>query len=139
MDGKGRRNKGAQAEREIAKILRGYGFEDARRGMVFCHESDVVGLPGIHMEIKRQETVDIEKALLQAETEAAIRNDGIPAVFYRKNRQPWRVAMKWMFFQEMVGERVGCTEGTAETTIYMLLDDWVRFYAEWRAWYADRD
>lgn len=135
--GKMSRDKGANAERELARVLQGYGYETVKRGKVFYHESDLVGLPGIHPEVKRVEHLDIEKALLQAETEAAIRNDGLPVVFHRKNRQPWSVAMKWMFFQEMV--HVGCTENTAEATIHMSLEDWVHFYAEWRAWYAEGD
>ena len=44
------RNKGAAGEREVAGILRGYGYK-ARRGQQYSGangDADVVGLPGIH-------------------------------------------------------------------------------------------
>ena len=43
------RNKGAAGEREVAGILRGYGYK-ARRGQQYSGangDADVVGLPGI--------------------------------------------------------------------------------------------
>ena len=48
------RNKGAAGEREVAGILRGYGYKKARRGQQYCGsngDADVVGLPGIHIEV----------------------------------------------------------------------------------------
>ena len=46
------RQKGARGERELAGILRDYGF-DSRRGQQYCGlngDADVIGLPGIHIE-----------------------------------------------------------------------------------------
>ena len=46
------RAKGADGEREIASILRDYGY-DARRGQQYCGangDADVTGLPGIHAD-----------------------------------------------------------------------------------------
>ena len=82
------RNKGANAEREIANILKDHGI-DARRGLVFLGEPDVVGLPGYHLEIKRQETYRIDDWLKQSEEDA--NENEIPLVIFRKSRQPWRV------------------------------------------------
>lgn len=45
------RNKGATGERELAKVLRGYGY-NCRRGQQYCGangDADVVGLPGLHI------------------------------------------------------------------------------------------
>ena len=55
------RNKGAAGEREVAGILRGYGYK-ARRGQQYSGangDADVVGLPGIHIEVKRREKLNI--------------------------------------------------------------------------------
>lgn len=48
--------KGKKGERELAAILKSYGYEDSRRGQQYCGsngDADVVGLPGIHIECKR--------------------------------------------------------------------------------------
>ena len=45
--------KGKKGERELAAILKSYGYEDSRRGQQYCGsngDADVVGLPGIHIE-----------------------------------------------------------------------------------------
>lgn len=56
------RNKGAAGERELAKVLKGYGY-DCRRGQQYCGangDEDVVGLPGLHIECKRVERLNLE-------------------------------------------------------------------------------
>lgn len=95
------RQKGKRAELEIAKIFRDYGFSDARRTAQFCGNtgdaSDVVGLPGIHCEIKHVEKLNIDNAMAQAVRDA---KDGqMPTVFHRKNQKKWLVTMRlddWM-------------------------------------------
>ena len=55
--GKSSREKGARSERELVHILRDqYGY-DVRRGYVFHGEPDVVGLDGIHVEVKAVEQI----------------------------------------------------------------------------------
>lgn len=101
--GKASRNKGANAEREFAKIMcEKYGIE-AHRGYVFYHQSDLVGLKGIHPEIKRREAVNLKSWLIQAEHESKIKRDGLPVVFYRQDRKPWMVAMYVKYFAQMIG------------------------------------
>ena len=100
------RAKGARGERELARILRGYGY-DCRRGQQYCGangDADVVGLPGIHIECKRGQRLNIDDAMLQAIKDR--RQDEFPAVFHRKNNGKWMVTM--------------------------LLDDWQEIYREWR-------
>ena len=100
------RNKGAAGERELANILKEYGYT-ARRGQQFCGkngDADVVGLDGIHIECKRVEKLNIEKAMEQAKTDA--RAGEIPAVFHRKNRKPWLVTVS--------------------------LEDFIKLYKKWR-------
>ena len=100
------RQKGAAGERELAKKLREYGY-DCRRGQQYCGtngDADVIGLPGIHIECKRVEKLNIDDAMLQAIRD---RRDGeYPAVFHRKNNHEWLVTMR--------------------------LDNWIEIYREWR-------
>ena len=83
------RNKGAAGERELARILRGYGY-NCRRGQQYCGangDADVVGLPGIHIEVKRTERFALYDALEQAERDA--KSDEMPVVFHRRNNSEW--------------------------------------------------
>lgn len=102
--GRGSRNKGANGERELARILReDYGIE-AQRGKVFYHESDLIGLPGIHPEVKRVERLNIHEAIKQAIDEAEKRKDGKPVVFHRRNRGGWLVTLRLEDFMKIYQE-----------------------------------
>lgn len=102
--GKASREKGARYERELANILRDwYGYE-TRRGYVFQHESDVVGLAGVHIEVKAVEKLNVREAYRQAVQEAQIRCDGIPTVFWHQNRDGWLVTLSLEDFMDMYGE-----------------------------------
>ena len=88
------RTKGKVAEREIANILKGYGY-DAHRGQQFSGlngDADVIGVPGIHIEVKRRERFEDEPSLQQAECDA--RKGDIPIVFYRRSREKWKALMR---------------------------------------------
>lgn len=88
------RNKGAEGERELAKKLREYGF-DCRRGQQYHgggDSPDVVGLPGIHIECKRVERLQIEEAMAQSRHDAQ-GTDDVPVVMHRRNREVWKVTM----------------------------------------------
>ena len=94
------REKGRRGEVELAKVLREYGYE-ARRGQQYkggADSPDVIGIDGVHIECKRVETLNIEKAMQQSTRDAG---DNVPVVMHRKNGEKWKVTM-W-------------------------LDDWVRF------------
>lgn len=98
------RAKGATGERELASILRGYDFS-TRRGQQYNGadgSADVVGLPGIHIECKRVERLDLYGAMKQAERDA--REGEIPAVFHRRNRTSWKVTMNLEDFIEIYKE-----------------------------------
>lgn len=87
--------KGARGELEIARILRERGY-NARRGQQYCGangDADVVGLAGVHIEVKRVEKLNIDKAMRQALKDA--REDEIPVVFHRKNNELWK-ATSWL-------------------------------------------
>lgn len=88
------RQKGKRGELELAKFIRGFGYE-ARRGQQYSGangDADVIGVPGLHIECKRNETLNIEKALQQAEHDAP--EGRIPVVFHRKNGEGWKATMR---------------------------------------------
>jgi Holliday junction resolvase len=96
------KQKGARGERELRDELRKHGY-NASRSVQYCGangDSDVVGLQGIHIEVKRVEKLNIEDAMKQAIADAKEENK--PAVFHRKNNKKWLVTM--------------------------LLDDWIKLY-----------
>ena len=82
--GKASQRKGADGERELAAVLREYGYEIKRGGsMSFGEVPDLVGLPGIHIEVKRCEQVRLSEWMQQAERDSQHFKDGLPAVFCR--------------------------------------------------------
>lgn len=98
------RNKGASGERELARKLKEYGYE-ARRGQQYCGsngDADVVGLPGIHIECKRVERLNLYDALAQSVADA--KTDEKPTVFHRKNNCGWLVTMRFEDFMELYGD-----------------------------------
>lgn len=98
------RDKGKRGEREVALILREHGFE-ARRGQQYCGangDADVVGVPGLHIEVKRTEKFRMYEALDQARNDA--REDELPVVFTRKNNCDWVACLRLDDFMEMFKE-----------------------------------
>lgn len=101
--GKTSQVKGRAGEQELARLLRSHGYEIERGGCLsFGERPDLMGLPGIHVEVKRTERLNLDAAMAQSVRDAARFGDGAPAVFHRRNRQPWMVTMR--------------------------LDDWLRLY-----------
>ena len=95
MSGKSSQRKGRDAERELAEVLRGYGFTaEPGRTLSYGQEPDVYGLPGLHLEVKRCERLQLPAWIKQAERDAKRFDDGAPAVIFRQSRQPWRVCMR---------------------------------------------
>lgn len=95
------RQKGAAGERELSHELAKYGF-GTRRGQQFCGangDADVVGVPGLHIECKRVERLNIYDAIKQALNDA--REGDMPVVMHRKNRQKWLVTLSLDDFMEL--------------------------------------
>lgn len=100
------RSKGADFERSVANKLREYGYE-SRRGQQYSGangDADVVGLPGIHIECKAVERLNIYTAMKQSENDA--REDEVPIVIHKKNYKGILVTMQF--------------------------EDWIRLYKESR-------
>lgn len=106
------KEKGARFERELASRFRDYGYSESRRTAQFCGNtgdaSDVVGLPGLHIEAKHQEKMYLYDWMEQAKRDAKAGSENrIPAVFHKKNY--------------------------AEILVTMTLDDFMTIYREWEA------
>lgn len=79
-------------------MIKEWGY-DARRTAQYCGNtgdaSDVVGLPGIHIEVKRVERLNMDQAMSQAIHDAGQQEGNpFPAVFHRKSRGEWLVTMR---------------------------------------------
>ena len=98
------KQKGARFERTLASLFREYGFSDSRRTQQYCGNSgdasDVIGLPGIHVEAKHQEKMYLYDWIAQVVRDAEANSRGdLPAVFHKKNRSDILVTMRfddWM-------------------------------------------
>lgn len=104
------KQKGARFERELADLFRKMGYADARRTAQYCGNtgdaSDMVGLPGIHVEAKHQETMRLYNWMAQAKRDSDGKSE-LPAVFHKKNR--------------------------ADILVTMTLGDWMQIYAVYEA------
>lgn len=94
------RDKGARGERELAHYLEKWGCK-ARRGQQYCGangDADVIGLDGIHIECKRVEHLNIDKAMQQSYDDAYAESlkqgrEMIPTVWHRRNNTKWKVTL----------------------------------------------
>ena len=76
-------------------MLEAEGFTVERGGsQTFGTVPDLKGLPGIHIEVKRVERLNLSEAMKQAERDSGRFHDGAPTVFHRRNREPWLVTMQ---------------------------------------------
>lgn len=102
MGGKASQRKGRVGELELARLLQGYGY-DVQPGRVQSYGAtpDLVGLPGVHIECKRNERLNVQEAMAQAVRDADRFRDGMPTVFHRRNRSGWLVTMQIHDWMEM--------------------------------------
>ena len=89
------KRKGAAGERELARKLNEYGFNTRRsvqyNGKADDGKADLVNLPGIHIECKRVERLNLADAMAQAIHDA---KGEMPTVFHRKNHCEWLVTVR---------------------------------------------
>ncbi len=97
------RTKGAEAEREICRLLNDAGLPAQRTAPLQAwggsRDADVIGIPGVFLEIKRQERIEIDKWCAQAELASSV---DVPVVAWRRSRQPWRCALPLEDFLTLV-------------------------------------
>ena len=106
--GKFSRDKGARGERMWRDVCRSEGY-DAERGCQLYQKgseiADVIGLPGIHQEVKFSERLQLREWMSQSVADAS--KDDLPIVAHKKSREGWLVTMR--------------------------AEDWFKLYREWEA------
>lgn len=97
------KQKGSRGERELSTELKKHGYECRRSVQYNGYDPegmpDVIGLPGIHIECKRVEKLNIDTAFEQAVRDC--KAGDLPAVFHRKNRRPWLVTLSMEDFMRI--------------------------------------
>ena len=86
--------KGNRGEREFAALCRDEGYGNAHRGQQYIggiDSPDVKGLPGVHVEVKLVERLNIHEAMQQSQKDSG--GTAIPIVAHRRNRDKWLVTM----------------------------------------------
>lgn len=107
--GKSSQKKGRTGELELARLLQDHGYPvEPGQAVSFGKTADLVGLPGIHIECKRVERLNVQEAMAQAERDSEKFQDGVPALFHRCNRCPWLVTMRledWLKIYRLNGDK----------------------------------
>lgn len=98
------RRKGKTGELEVVNILKDRGLKAQRTAPLQAAggtlDADVLGVEGFHLEIKRCERIEIDK--WHAQAALASRPTDTPCVVWRRSRQPWRIAMPFDDFLDLV-------------------------------------
>ena len=106
MSGKSSQRKGRGGELELSKLLQNYGYPvEPGQAVSYGEVPDLSGLPGIHIECKRVEKLNLHEAMRQAERDAAWFHDGAPTVFHRRNREGWLVTMHHEDWIDLYGQK----------------------------------
>lgn len=96
------RDKGKRYERHVAGLFRAEGYE-ARRGQQYSGigGDDVVGVPGIHIECKAVERLNIYDAIDQSRRDA---KGALPIVIHKKNNCDDLVTMRFIDWIQLYRE-----------------------------------
>ncbi len=101
--GRGSKNKGANAEREVAKLFQpimdkvykefGMMAPEMKRNLEQTRGGgyDLVGLDWLALEVKRCETLQLNKWWEQTLRQATVHQE--PVLIYRQNNQKWKIVM----------------------------------------------
>lgn len=90
--GRRSRTKGAAGEREVAAIFRAHGFDCDRvpNSGGLRLRGDLYGTLPAHVEVKRQERLQLWQWIAQAEAECG---EATPIVAFRRSRTIWRACL----------------------------------------------
>lgn len=96
------RDKGARGEREVCDVLRSFGVAADRtvQNSGLYLRGDITGVPGYHVEVKRQETLRLPTWLRQAADECG---ECVPVVAFRQNRGDWFAALPLRDLARLLG------------------------------------
>lgn len=90
--------KGKRGELEFCRLAKENGYA-VRRTAQYCgntgEAADVVGLNGLHCEIKRTERLDIRAAMAQSVRDSEVEGRGnIPILAHKKNNTEWLITLR---------------------------------------------
>ena len=109
--GKMQRDKGARFERAIASAFKDWGYNAFRTAQYEGKSgncADVEGVPGLHIECKHCERMQLYDWMAQAKRDNdASKHKGFPVVIHKANNKPILVSMQF--------------------------DDFIQIYKEWEA------
>lgn len=95
MSGRKSQRKGRGGELELCRLLQAQGIPAEPGAPVsFGETPDVIGIRGIHPEVKRVERLNVPEAMNQAIRDSEKFQDGTPVLFHRRNRQEWLCTMR---------------------------------------------
>lgn len=90
------RNKGKRGEREAAAKWSALFGRPMHRSQQYCgraaESDDIIGHPGISIEVKRRERFNLDEAIDRTADDAAA--DSVPLVLHRKDHRPWLVTVR---------------------------------------------
>ena len=122
------RQKGKRGELELAHWLEAHGI-NARRGQQTSGSTgvaDVIGLDGIHIECKRVQGLNVERAMEQSRRDSyadSIRagHEMLPTVWHRENRRPWMVTIS-------AGDLALISGWSADELVTLTAEDFIAIY-----------
>lgn len=110
---KNSKRKGKDGELELVRKLKEYGYNVRRsvqyNGKTAEGQADLLGLPGIHVECKRTESLRLYDAIGQAKRDSS-GTDELPVVFHRKNHCEWLAILPMDVFIQMYREYAASME-----------------------------
>ena len=105
------KRKGARGEREAAAAITEFLGVTARRGRQFSGSPDspdvVADLPGVHIEVKRTETLSVYVAVDQAVADGG---GAVPLVLHRRNNREWLAIVPLSRLKELASIIVDSTD-----------------------------
>lgn len=104
--GRASKAKGARFELEIAHWFLANGFPDAHRTAQYCGKTgnagDVEGIPGLHIETKHVERLNLYDAWHQAVHDNTAKGRGdIPVIIHKRNREDTLVTLNLADFTKI--------------------------------------
>ena len=110
--------KGKAGERELARELTEMFGRKVFRSQQYCganHDADLLGLPGVHIECKRVESMNLHRWIAQAERDASALD--VPIVCHRKNDALWLVSLRLDDLPKLVEALAELLEATQEPDV----------------------
>ena len=135
VKGKGARNKGAQGEREFLKLItnlladRGVTVELRRNyDQTAIGGADCLRLPGVAIEVKRQEALALPSWWRQAIDQAQRCEEAIPVLAYRRNKEPWTILIPSVLKPNYLRSQVFQKRTGLPTAAVLTVEEFADFY-----------